>query len=374
MILVKFVFFARRRLHKETDDLCWHTTELRAGTGIVLYKTNVVDAVTVRPRDDAISMDATHVHTVLDVTLRESTQNPGAHFRLGVPARYGFSPGDVRSGGLPTWSKAFRATVCEDVQLLKVRILTGFFDCDDHDLWTVGRTCGLTVGDKPFHTVFRTQWDGDTGSYTVHPNMALVIGTHDPQHPVYGQLDGHEAAPLPQWLAPIVPMAQIERGSSWLQRFARSCLPSWETVGEDIQQLRSAVAAQYDELAEGRRPPDPVEEYRNKMAADTRRRFFQRSYYKHTYEDDPLLNLGKVVSKRLRVETFHAHWAYGIHQNMVFVGHGRTGGQARAREKMKAQDRTERPPWMRKNRHTFGAGPSRDAGGKNRSGGSSSKA
>jgi len=57
-----------------------------------------------------------------------------------------------------TWSDIFCDRILEDLLRCEVRIFTGFFDCDDRTLLRIGCSCGLTLGDKPFHAAFRVGW------------------------------------------------------------------------------------------------------------------------------------------------------------------------------------------------------------------------
>ena len=51
---------------------------------------------------------------------------------------------------------------------------------------------------------------------------------------------------------------------------------------------------------------------------------------------DPLPELGKVCQKELTRLAFPTHWKEGIHQNIVFVGHGRTSQSSVQKAKEKA--------------------------------------
>ena len=308
-------------VHAVVSDMSWTwgRTDLKEGTGIVLYQTRVVDKL------DVVSFcaDDTHVMTVLEVTMREWSQNPGAQFRMGVPARYRFSRDtkDGRSGGHmhSTWSEIFCDQVIDDQLRHEVRILTGFFDCNERMLIHIGCSGGLTMGDKPFHTAFRVQWGDDASSLHIHANVALVLGSHDPRHPVYGDVQGQEAVLVPEWLKPIAPLAQVEFGSSWLQRFAFCSLPTWDPAPMEATQLRQLckewAAARFTQNR------DPVEAGRNDRLVIRRKEFLQIT--DADYNWNPLQNLGKASSKRLTQDTFEQHWVRGIHQNMVFIGHGR---------------------------------------------------
>jgi len=145
--------------------------------------------------------------------------------------------------------------------------------------------------------------------------LALVLGTHDPRHPVYGEEEGQEAVLVPEWLQPIASGAKVEFGSSWPQRFARSSLPMWDVAPMESTQWRTQLAA-----AAAR---DPVEDIRNDRVRQRGQEFFEIQL--EHYHWSPLQNLGKVSSQRLTHDTFEQHWVRGIHQNMVFIGHGRQG-------------------------------------------------
>eukprot|EP00959_Pyramimonas_sp_CCMP1952_P351839 7371860-Pyramimonas_sp.AAC.1 len=65
-------------------------------------------------------------------------------------------------------------------------------------------------------------------------------------------------------------------------------------------QWRTAYTECPEQLEEGTHPEDPVEAHRIARLTETRQNFFQSTHYGLR----PLPNLGKVVSKRLRDDTF----------------------------------------------------------------------
>ena len=62
------------------------------------------------------------------------------------------------------------------------------------------------------------------------------------------------------------------------------------------------------------------------------------------YHRAPLPPIGKVIQKELNPWTLQQHWREGIHQNLLFIGHGRQGaGSAkRAAKKAAARQRSGR--------------------------------
>ena len=330
---------------KRGPDLLQHT-------GLVFFQPRVVKEISLA-NTDIITKDGEHVNTVLKVTLREWKKNPGAQFHVAVPARYQFSKETQwRLNGKWThdndWSTNFQEDLVDDVWRLKVRFLTGFFDCAPKTIRYIGEKCGLSHGDKPFHVTFHTD-DG----IAIHPNFMFVLGAHDPQHPVYrgvhGDLD-QDAVSMPHWL---YPQDADSQWKTWFNKFKKGEVPTWGTAPMCEPQLRLQLkdaARQVLRHRELRRPsgktpddegedppPDPNETARNEHLARKREaRWMEQNIAPDDpvensyYLPPPLPSLGKVASKRLRQEHFDQYWCEGIHLNMIFVGQSQPSANSRA--------------------------------------------
>ena len=315
----------------------WHRgPDLFENTGFVFYAPRVVRDIA---RIDRSTEDDNHVTTVLQVRLREWRKNPGAEFNIAVPARYQVptQPQSRLQGDSPDWSDSFCKSVVEDVWNYDVRLLTGFFDCEERTLERLGEEIGLHLGDKPFHVTFRTE-----AGLVNHPNYTFALGAHSPQHPVYadGGRDGdagldmeQAAARLPGWLRPGA------RGfwKTWLQRYMRrNDVPTWGNPLLTVPQLRHQVKDQarlllkYRQDARQELPPDPAEVLRNEHVARLRKAWLKEEGLDPPLVPAPLPSLGRVASKRLKEEHLHRCWKEGVHQNMIFVVQSLPSSNSRA--------------------------------------------
>ena len=123
----------------------------------------------------------------------------------------------------------------------------------------------------------------------MHPNYMAPIGPSDVRIADYqtdsaGKHTDQEPPWLPEWM-PGISQSLIAR--RWV---TTRCMPKW---GED-----------------------------HDRSSGIRRRLGLQA----------LPPIGKVVQKMLYPQTFHDHWREGVHQNIIFLGHGRQGQKAKCRQ------------------------------------------
>ena len=110
-------------------------------------------------------------------------------------------------------------------------------------------------------------------------------------------------------------------------------------------------------------PTDPVEALRQKHMRAIRKKMLRERGIDLKAEPfwihDPLPNMGKVASKRLKQEQFDRLWFEGIHQNMIFVGASIPSPTARARAT--SQWKASRSSGLRARREASGAASSSSA-------------
>ena len=283
-------------LKNNTAEPYWTTVGLFRDTGVVLVRPHIIAETAVAGH----VVGATHAVTILRFRLKGSDMNPAAVIRFAVVSRHAVTERlqqKITQSEQTAWHPSFFKDAVASIHKNDVRFLCGLFDIPPEQLAALGRSCGASCT-CPVGVVFRAGpalFGGIVeGTRVMHPNYVLPIGPCDVRIADYNtDSAGRPSKNDPQWLP------------DWMHRTSDSIIS------------RRWVPAKY--MPKWEDDPDRSSGVRRKLGLAA------------------LPPIGKVIQKELNEKTFSTHWCEGIHQNVVFVGHGR---QSRASKRKHEEARS----------------------------------
>lgn len=278
-------------LKNNSEEPYWTTVDLVSDTGVVLSRPHLIASTVVAEQ----VVGATHAVTILLFRLKVSKTNPDAVLPFAVVSRHAatepLQPKITRTEQT-AWEESFIEDCLVAIHAWDVRFLCGLFDIPPEQFQAFCRSCGASYK-SPLAVLFRAGpalFGGiKEGTRVVHPNYIVPIGPCDVRIADYNtDFAGRPTTIEPQWL------------------------PDWMVRPCDSLIARRWVPTQW--MPKWDDDPD------------------RSSGLRRDLDLEALPPIGKVIQKTLNDKTFLAHWRAGLHQNFVFVGHGRQGQHKKSKQ------------------------------------------
>ena len=273
-----------------TEEPYWRMAELFDKTGLVLWRPHFVAEAAVAES----VVGATHAVTILRFRLQLSERNPAAVLGFAVMTRHAVPDPPqpkITQAEQTHWEESFVREAVATIHSQSVRFLCGLFDVAPEQFSDLCRSCGASYK-CPIGVPFRA-WPAlfggvKSGTRVMHPNYMVPIGPSDVRIADYqfdsaGKPTDEEPPWLPDWMLRTCQSLIVRR---WV---TTKCMPRWEEDHDRSSGIRRRLGLQ------------------------------------------ALLPIGKIVQKMLYPKTFEAHWRAGVHQNIIFLGHGRQSQNSKRR-------------------------------------------